>query len=273
MLMLHQLTLSDIVLLNQLIHDHQTLFLSIEAYSNLHDKPKLHYASHFPLDILIFGPPRHYWCMRFEAMNQVFKKIAKGSNFKDVIKRCAQFWCIKSARDRYYEKHATWGETMLDDGAGQLLTYYRSHSESNPKLVTHLFEAAVSSQEHTLQLVYGTSLSHHGTKYTTDGRTWIQFQLWDTPSRTWTGHLGSDSIFRANGVLYFLVQLFPPLQYYARTGMPYLRVPCTFVAELRLFPLEMMSSLVAYTHVGGDSLPPDSDGGPMVVEYKFVACL
>ena len=49
---------------------HGGRFTSIPQYINLY-KPKHHFCTHLPSDILMYGPPRHYWCSRFEAMNQV----------------------------------------------------------------------------------------------------------------------------------------------------------------------------------------------------------
>ena len=63
-------------------------------------KPKNHFASHFPLDILTHGPVRHYWCMRFEALNQLFKSFASHGAFRDTCGRCAEFWSMHIARAR-----------------------------------------------------------------------------------------------------------------------------------------------------------------------------
>jgi hypothetical protein len=56
------------------IEDAQELFLAL--YPHLW-KPKNHFAQHIPDDIRRFGPPRTYWCMRFEAKNQEHKRAAK----------------------------------------------------------------------------------------------------------------------------------------------------------------------------------------------------
>ena len=74
----------------------QKRFLGIPAYSMLW-KPKNHFATHIPGDILRFGPPRTYWCMRFEAKNQEHKASARHSNFKNTPKTVAKFWAERSA--------------------------------------------------------------------------------------------------------------------------------------------------------------------------------
>jgi hypothetical protein len=75
---------ASIAALDGMIFRAQELFLAIEAYSSLW-KPKNHFAQHVPNDIKTFGPPRTYWCMRFEAKNQEHKRAGKMSNFRDVF--------------------------------------------------------------------------------------------------------------------------------------------------------------------------------------------
>ena len=52
-------------------------------------------------------------CMRFESMNQVFKTIAVGGNYRNTCGRCAIFWCRKTAQDRYEGRYEGWGETRI----------------------------------------------------------------------------------------------------------------------------------------------------------------
>jgi hypothetical protein len=70
------------------LHHMQELFLSINEYQSLF-KPKAHWYSHFPDDIFRFGTTRQYWCMRFEGMNQFFKRVAVHGSFRDTLYRCA----------------------------------------------------------------------------------------------------------------------------------------------------------------------------------------
>ena len=81
---------SSIRQLDGLIYRAQTLFLQIPDYSNLW-KFKNHIAQHVPYDIKLFGPPRFYWCMRFEAKNQEFKKASKLTNYQNMPKSLAEF--------------------------------------------------------------------------------------------------------------------------------------------------------------------------------------
>ena len=86
----------SIAALDAMIYHAHSLFLKIAAYSQLW-KPKNHFAQHIPGDIQRFGPPRTYWCMRFEAKNQDHKKAANTGNFKNVAQTVATFWAERSA--------------------------------------------------------------------------------------------------------------------------------------------------------------------------------
>ena len=112
----------SILALDRLILNAQTLFLKIVAYAQLW-KPKNHFAAHFPGDIRRFGPPRTYWCMRFEAKNQEHKKAAKTGNFMNTPKTVATFWAERSAhrlakrgRKRAHDS-AVYGGTVVYGGA------------------------------------------------------------------------------------------------------------------------------------------------------------
>jgi hypothetical protein len=52
--------------------------------------PKMHYLCHMPDQILMFGPPRMHWCMRFEAKHSLFK-FKRWFNFKNVAKSLAEY--------------------------------------------------------------------------------------------------------------------------------------------------------------------------------------
>ena len=80
----------DVLQLDRYIYYHQTRFVRIPEYASLW-KPKHHFMTHVPLNILLFGPPRGYWCMRFEAMYQILKSIAAGSNYNNLPYRIALY--------------------------------------------------------------------------------------------------------------------------------------------------------------------------------------
>jgi hypothetical protein len=81
-------TTQDILDLDQAIWLHDSIYLSCPFLQHLW-KPKNHYLSHIPLDLLHWGPPRFYWCMMFEHENQLTKRGAQG-NFLNVLWSAAE---------------------------------------------------------------------------------------------------------------------------------------------------------------------------------------
>lgn len=86
---------SDLLELDKSIWHHDQLQLGSPYLQHLW-KPKNHYVSHFPLEILLWGPPRHYWCMGFEHENQLLKRGAQG-NFKDPVWNAAECKSLRVA--------------------------------------------------------------------------------------------------------------------------------------------------------------------------------
>jgi len=64
--------------LDKEICDATALFNYVPLYKGL-NKPKQAFAQHYPKDILNCGPPRGYWCMRFESRNQVQVRSLKSN--------------------------------------------------------------------------------------------------------------------------------------------------------------------------------------------------
>ena len=91
----HAIYRSDVFDLAGTIYKWQELFLSISEYDDLY-KLKGHWYSHYPHDILQFGPARQYWTMRFEAMNQYFKRVAMHGNFRGTLYRLAFHWMVRT---------------------------------------------------------------------------------------------------------------------------------------------------------------------------------
>jgi hypothetical protein len=92
---------NDVVYLDKVIYYWQENFLSIPEYANVW-KPKFHWVSHFPQHIIEWGPPRVYWCMRFEANNQVVKALAIASNFKSILNTVACGMALRQARNLFF---------------------------------------------------------------------------------------------------------------------------------------------------------------------------
>lgn len=73
-LLSYSLTESSISLLQQLIkiHNEKYVFLFNDTL-----KPKFHFLVHYPTIIKQSGPPRHFWCFRFEGKHRELKTYAR----------------------------------------------------------------------------------------------------------------------------------------------------------------------------------------------------
>jgi hypothetical protein len=65
-------------------------------------------ACHVIRDIERNGPPRAWWCMAFEAHNQVIKSLFKNSNYKSAAQSVVDLWIFRSARSLKRSAAALW---------------------------------------------------------------------------------------------------------------------------------------------------------------------
>jgi len=139
--------------------------------------------------------------MRFEALNQVFKQIAVGGSYRDTPKRCAEFWCMRSARLR--QKASTGVAVRSSD----LLTHRRGDA-SMPAMAAYLFtlpqysavdELSVEMLPELAQATFGATVSA--------GETWIEID----------GKLAFvralDGIMSVNGEVVLCLTYYPSLQF------------------------------------------------------------
>ena len=91
------LTHQDILDLDTAIYLHDSIYLGCTFLQHLW-KPKNHYLSHLPFEILQWGPPRLYWCMPFEQENQVIKEGASG-NYANPVMSAAEHKSLCVALD------------------------------------------------------------------------------------------------------------------------------------------------------------------------------
>ena len=61
-------------------------------------KPKHHFETHLPVDLLRFGPLRGYWCMSFEGFNEIVKQATEISNYRSEDMFVLEHWMMKSAK-------------------------------------------------------------------------------------------------------------------------------------------------------------------------------
>ena len=75
------------------VKDVEHLDMAIRAHAMLYKAawpsrlpPKLHFLAHIPLEGLLCGPARNYWCFAFERKNMDVKRAVEASNYKDASK-------------------------------------------------------------------------------------------------------------------------------------------------------------------------------------------
>ena len=106
------LTHQDILDLDTAIYLHDSIYLGCTFLQHLW-KPKNHYLSHLPFEILQWGPPRLYWCMPFEQENQVIKEGASGNYANPVMSAaehkslCVALDAVEQARNIRAEQAST----------------------------------------------------------------------------------------------------------------------------------------------------------------------
>lgn len=79
----------DIAELDKCIWLHDQIWLGSPELQHCW-KPKNHYLSHLPLEILRWGPCRAYWCEPFEHENQYSKGAVTHGNYANVLLSCAE---------------------------------------------------------------------------------------------------------------------------------------------------------------------------------------
>ena len=105
----------DILDLDTAIYLHDSIYLGSPFLQHLW-KPKNHYLSHLPFEILQWGPPRAYWCMNFEQENQVMKEGASG-NYANPVMSAAEHKSLCVALEAEEQKQAH--RTRASNGAEQ----------------------------------------------------------------------------------------------------------------------------------------------------------
>ena len=104
--------------LQQIIKDHLELF--VDVFPGVKVRPKQHYLTHYPRCIRLVGPLIRFWCMRFEAKHNFFRRLSHiVGNFKNICKTMAyrHQW---SVCDRMYSNEPL-DESSLEVGSGTVV--------------------------------------------------------------------------------------------------------------------------------------------------------
>ncbi len=93
----HELHVDDVDRTDALQLEYSRLFDLVPEYNGL-KRPKHHFLSHLPLDLWRYGPARGYWCFGYEHFNQIIKRGANQSNWKNTTLSVMKYWSYRSAR-------------------------------------------------------------------------------------------------------------------------------------------------------------------------------
>ena len=135
--MAHSISNTQVDVLSALIKDHHSTFSQLYPLVSL--PPKFHFLVHLPDIIRRFGPPRAYWCMRFEGKNRLFKDMI-GHNFKNIpltLARQHQEWmCYQllgaqgvKKPNFLYRGDEVIGSSMIDFSASEHFPSLLKHSQ------------------------------------------------------------------------------------------------------------------------------------------------
>ena len=172
-LMQHSISSDEVKCVDELIKQHQQQLKALSAFYQDIWKPKHHYACHFTRDLLNFGPLRHFWCMRFEALNQLFKRIAVGGTYRDTTRRLALFWCMRSALSRQAVSWNDGGITHILSGSDSISITLGPQAPAHISQTVSLWPTNFTSSVTTSYISALNHLGHH--IYV--GQSWLLVQL------------------------------------------------------------------------------------------------
>lgn len=94
-LMSHKLTQDLIACLKRLIKKHNSNYVTLFKDTL---KPKHHFLTHYPSIIEKSGPPRHFWCFKYESKHRELKMYARAiTSRKNIILSLAKICQLKFA--------------------------------------------------------------------------------------------------------------------------------------------------------------------------------
>ena len=143
--------------------------------------------------------------MRFEAMNQVFKKIAIGGSYRDTTRRLAEFWCLRSAlarqRDHPWDD---WACTRVLANSG-VVTSARASAPAHVLKALELWPDTFGEYVRTSLI---SELQHDGHTILA-ASSWLYFTT-DSTKQPWVASLHPTSgIFSIDSTYFFHLVLHP----------------------------------------------------------------
>ena len=203
-LMQHSISRDEVKCADELIQQHQKQLKALSAFYPDIWKPKHHYACHFARDILNFGPLRHFWCTRFEALNQLFKRIAVGGTYRDTTRRLALFWCMRSALSRQAVSWDDWACTQIISGSDSISLTLGPGAPAHILETVSLWPTSFAGSVTTSYISELTHLGHH--LYA--GKSWLLLQLDEEKRWTLAYVRPLTGMFTLDGAFFFHVDAY-----------------------------------------------------------------
>ena len=228
-------------------------------------KPKNHFACHFPVDILSFGPVRHYWCMRFEALNQLFKAFAFGGSFRNTCGRLATFFSFKSAIHRTFGMQLSHGRTR-EISMSSVLRYERGMTQNVSKTIKFVLKALfrLASEANYVNVQWISKIVLRGSEIEA-GLHWVSATM---NGNEMLAFIPKDGVFKFEGKIYLVLQMYPKLSKDGITGLPTTTIPPDYTPRKKIVHVEnsKLKNLVALW----PSRKVESEAG---VLFRFISML
>ena len=133
-----------------------------EVHPALAKRHKFHMTLHIPSEILQFGPPRHYWCMRFEAKHQDIKALEGLLNFVNLPQAVCRLSSIVQAIQVHSEKTKRMLSDSFEECDGDLCVAREFHIDAGcadltsalAGLLPKLKDGDLSAQKSITDLVF-----------------------------------------------------------------------------------------------------------------------
>ena len=133
-------------------------------------------------------------------MNQVIKRIAEGSNYQNLLKRIATFWCFKSSRDLVSGKVSSWGLTRAEDASTAELKFKGGDVPAVDVIIDNYFP-----DQDELLISTVSTLAHMGDSYS-PGASWVLVQRWEDASPRALANIAA--IYEANGDFFVVLRVY-----------------------------------------------------------------
>lgn len=168
--------------------------------------------------------------MRFEALNQVFKKIAVGGSYRDTTRRCAEFWCMRSALARQGKASIEDWAPIVALGESAQLTF----RNGDPDIPAHVQDALETYPLGFGGSVTSTSISEirYQGKTIIAGTSWLLLKLDGDAEPILASVLPLTGIFTVDSNYFFEILVYDGATLSAASPMRTMQILQSRVAEL-----------------------------------------